>query len=208
MVRILGSLNTLIMYVMCLLTLDNRHGLLKIEFQFLHMARHVKKASSKLLSKFNRNPPSLDTPLPYPPPKDVPTKILAFRTMTKMLSIMQQEQIFKVAWVDSDVDTQELVLSTAFATISVIEKEVVAVATKRSYGKLEVICSPEIPPKSPPPWWFMSFFVTKNFRRDDPRPIDPETGEVIIGHVVDAGKVPDYDLEDDPILHTWLEERW
>jgi hypothetical protein len=172
----------------------------------------LKKASAYFQKGNKDTPRSLDTPLPTPPPKNVPRNILAFRTMTKLLSLIQQEQAFQVEWVDPPLDDKELVLSTAFATIAVIEHEVIAVVTKRTYGKLEVICSAEIPPKAlpppPPPPWYLNFFVTSNPRRDDPGSTNPLAGELAIGRADDAGIVPDFDLDDDVALRRWLEEGW
>lgn len=62
----------------------------------------------------------------------IPDKILAFRTITKLLSRIQQDREIKVVKTTLDpAQVVELRISDAFATVGVTEHEVVAVATNQ-----------------------------------------------------------------------------
>ena len=72
-------------------------------------------------------------PPPSSPLKDIPRNILAFRTITTLLSQLQPEREFegptpKVGF--SAAEQEELRISSALATVAVINHEVVAVVTK------------------------------------------------------------------------------
>lgn len=79
------------------------------------------------------------------PPNDshIPENILAFRTITTILSKIQQTTSFKYTTVkpSSKEERQELRVLNALATIMVMNHEVVAVVTNQSDvpGKLEVV---------------------------------------------------------------------
>jgi hypothetical protein len=235
MVRILGSSSTL-------------------DFVGFHMASLIQQAASRYFRKNHNNAsplndvqarhtmqdipkngdPSPDTPpgipLPTSPPDGVPRNILAFRTITKLLSLIQQEQAFRVNRENSLADDQQLALSTAFATIAVIDHEIVAVLTKITYEEIEVVCaaqtsigdtSIEATPIEATPiegrsiksalMRSFAFIVTKNPRKDESRkdePPIPQTGGPTISHVDDAGSVPGIDLNNNEILKVWVDERW
>ena len=71
-----------------------------------------------------------DSP-PEPSPAGIPKNILAFRTITKLLSLIQQERAFQALQPRSEDNRRlELKLINALATVAVIEHEVVAVVTK------------------------------------------------------------------------------
>lgn|SRR5271156_563820 len=114
------------------------------------------------------------------PSEGIPQSILAFRTITTLLEIIQQERPFKIIEDDpklSDSDRRELKLSSAFSTVAVANHEVVAVVAKQCPGKLEVMaCNYEdstnqqtIEPPQPPSNFTFPFaaLFAKNFRRDD-----------------------------------------
>ena len=76
-------------------------------------------------------PPSI--PLPASPSTDIPKNILAFCTITVLLSKIQQERAFRVSSrvpLLAAQDRQQLKLSNAFSTLAVIKDEVVAVVSK------------------------------------------------------------------------------
>jgi hypothetical protein len=215
-----------------------------LDFVRFHMASLIQQAASRYFRKNHNDAsplndvqarhtmqdipkngdPSPDTPpgipLPTSPPDGVPRNILAFRTITKLLSLIQQEQAFQVNWENSLANDQELALSTAFATIAVIDHEIVAVLTKITYEEIEVVCAAQtsigdtsieatpIEDRSIKSALMRSFafIVAKNTRKDEP-PI-PQTGGPTISRVDDAGSVPGIDLNNDEILKVWVDERW
>ena len=72
-------------------------------FNLIHKASNLFWNNDSPLSDILKNSdPSPDTPLGIPlptsPPKDIPRNILAFCTITKLLSHIQQEQPFQVSW--------------------------------------------------------------------------------------------------------------
>ena len=166
----------------------------------------------------DRSPDTPGIPLPTSTQGDIPRNILAFCTITKLLSHIQQEQAFKVSWNKSlPENKEELGLSTAFATIAVIEHEIIAVVTKRTMERIEVVCTPQTPiqdtsiddPSTDEHWFLraLDFFVTKNPRRNDPPAILP-IGEPTISRAADAGALPGTDLDNDEILKTWVDQHW
>ena len=215
-----------------------------LDFVRFHMASLIQQAASRYFRKNHNDAsplndvqarhtmqdipkngdPSPDTPpgipLPTSPPDGVPRNILAFCTITKLLSLIQQEQAFQVNWENSLANDQELALSTAFATIAVIDHEIVAVLTKITYEEIEVVCAAQtsigdtsieatpIEDRSIKSALMRSFafIVAKNTRKDEP-PI-PQTGGPTISCVDDAGSMPGIDLNNDEILKVWVDERW
>jgi hypothetical protein len=89
----------------------------------------------------NDNSPSSDTAEPM--------NILAFRTITTMLSWIQQAQAFQVAEakpIEDDMACLKLKILNALSTVSVIDNEVVAVVAKHdNVGKLKVIACACLP---------------------------------------------------------------
>jgi len=169
-----------------------------------------------ILTNSDPSPDTPGTPLPTSPPKDIPRNILAFRTITKLLSHIQQEQAFQVSWDNTlPANNEELKLSTAFATIAVIDHEIVAVVTKHTCEKIQVVLASQTPieePSTDPPprsnykRGFFDFFIAKNPRLKDPPPTS--TDEPTISRADDAGILPGIDLDDDEILKTWVDECW
>ncbi|KAF8804889.1 hypothetical protein BYT27DRAFT_7213579 [Phlegmacium glaucopus] len=169
----------------------------------------------------NNNDPSHNTtprnvPLPTSPLKDIPRNILAFRTITKLLSQIQQERAFEVYTpaILSPEDRLELKLSNAFSTLAVIEHEVVAIVTKRTAVTLKIVASTqtstnEEPLVIPSPSGFVSqvwhLLVTQNYRRGDPQPPTLPIGEPII---CDAGILAGTDLVDDETLKLQVNAYW
>ena len=132
-----------------------------------------------------------------------------------MLSHIQQEQPFQVSWdKPPPADKEELSLSTAFATIAVIDHEIVAVVTKHNCDKVEVVLSPQIPIKDPstnPSSWMQrgfKFFVTRNPRLNDPPSTILPTDEPTISRADNAGILPGIYLDDNVMLKTWIDQCW
>lgn len=128
-------------------------------------------------------------PSPKPPP-DTATSILAFRTITKLLGLIQQEQAF-IASQDTggpnDQQRLELKITNALSTVAVINHEVVAVVNNiRSgvgSGKVGLIAYVE-PPNDTAPSESKSFLselwkviFSPNFRPDSDGPTTPEATE-------------------------------
>ncbi len=169
----------------------------------------------------NKNNPSRDTPPSRPPtcPSErIPRNILAFRTITKLLSQIQQEKAFQVSRLEAKLpqhpERLELRLSNAFATIAVIEHEIVAVVTKRTPESLKVFACPQTPINDGPPitqlpsrllsqiWHLL---ITQNYRRSDLQPAILSTREPTID---DVRIVTDIDLDDDKKLKLYVDEHW
>jgi len=173
--------------------------------------------------------PSPDTPgIPLPTsPHDIPDNILAFRTITTLLSFIQQEQAFRVEQEMPMHEDIKLDLSTAFATIAVIDHEIVAVATKLTFDKIDVVCATQTPIEGPSTKVApvkvtsitdtlmlldirdklvrgLEFFVAKNTRKDEP----PQTEAPTISNVDVAGDLPGVPLNDSEAVKTWVEQRW
>ena len=73
-----------------------------------------------------------------PPLNGIPKNILAFRTITKLLSLIQQERAFRALQPRSEDNRRlELKLINALATVAVIEHEVVAVVNNINSGTLD-----------------------------------------------------------------------
>jgi hypothetical protein len=159
-----------------------------------------------ILKNSDPSPDTPGTPLPTSPPKDIPRNILAFRTITKLLSHIQQEQAFQVSWDNPlPANDEELKLSTAFATIAVIDHEIVAVVTKHTCEKIQVVLTSQTPIKEPKRG-IWGFLIAQNPRLKD-APLT-STNEPTISSADDAGILPGIDLNDDEILKTWVDQCW
>ena len=189
-----------------------------------HMDKILDKASGYLRKKKSRASnaqaqhttqgiPENSNPSPPPPspPAVIPKNILTFRTITRFLSLIQQEQVFEVSLNKPHAGRmKELTLATAFATIAVIDKEVYAVVTKPSSQALEVLCTshyPKDPPAKQEPsgiraYFDFGFFVTRNPREGDPKPAEPLVSDI------SNAKFPGHDLDDDKALDSWVAECW
>ena len=109
-------------------------------------------------------------------PNDIPRNILAFRTITTMLGLIQQERPFKISDLKIPAEhDRELKITSALANVAVAQHEIVAVATVHSAEELEVIACTQSSSDKPspsqsaivrqPPRW--RFLFTKNPRRDE-----------------------------------------
>ena len=155
---------------------------------------------------------------------DIPRNILAFRTITTILSLIQQERPFKVSHSSatpeglSKVDRQLLKILNAVSNLAVANYDVTAVTTKSSPETLEVITCTTRHSKYEHPHTYMQsnsqnstkiskiweLIVTKNFRRDDTRSPTWESDPTIIDATAPAGLDPD----DDEELKKYLNKRW
>jgi hypothetical protein len=154
------------------------------------------------------------------PSKDIlPRNILAFRTITTLLALIQQERPFKVS--DESVmemdqlERQELKISSAFSNLAVTDNDIVAVVTKSSPETLAVIVctrlsnhessfiSPQSIPKNPLSriWHFL---VTKNFRRDDSKSTWVTDPTIFDPEIPDGFKTDD----DETLKSVYLDKRW
>lgn len=130
---------------------------------------------------------------------NAPSNILAFRMITTMLALIQQNQPFQLGHQPkySAEEALELKLSNAFATLAVTFREVVAVFTNFDPSHLEVIVSADLSDQKgllnaelqPPPgiltkiekMWNIIF--TKNYHRHDKLAVpgaSPATMPIII----------------------------
>jgi hypothetical protein len=151
------------------------------------------------------------------PSKD--RKILAFRTITSILSMIQQERPFKVSnELPTNLnpqDRQELKISNAVCNLAIVDNDITAVVTKRCDESLAVIACTHLPRhessfiSSQPPLkiamarlW--ELLITKNFRRDDPKSPTWEKDPTII----DAKMPPGLESDDDDAINEYLEKRW
>lgn len=123
----------------------------------------------------------------------VPTNILTFRTITSMLSFIQQNDNFEIKGKKynslelNDPRRRHIKICSAFASVAVMDAEVVAVVANPTGQGLEVIVcnqslehAPSHMQQEPPrnalentgAWstFFSLFAVTKNPERNDPQP--------------------------------------
>jgi len=85
-----------------------------------------------------------------PPLNDIPRNILAFRTITKLLSLIQQERAFRALQTTAKGNQRlQLKLTNALSTLAVIEHEVVAVVNNLNCGMLDLIAYVEPSNKNP-----------------------------------------------------------
>jgi hypothetical protein len=159
----------------------------------------------------NNNNPSRDTPPTVPlltsPSQEIPRNILAFRTITKLLSQIQQEREFQVLYTEptlSSKDRLELRLSNAFSTVAVIEHEVIAVVTKPTRESLQVTACTQTsinqgPLITPLPSGALSqawhLLVNQNYRRGEPT-------------ISEARILAGIDFLDDEMLNLHVDEYW
>lgn len=149
----------------------------------------------------------------------IPRKILAFRTITSILAIIQQERPFKVSnELPTDMkplDRQELKISNAVCNLAIADKDIIAVVTKPGDDSLAVIACAHLPrnessfissqsPLKMAMARLWQLLITKNFRRDDPKSSTWEIDPTII----DAKIPPGLDSDDDEALNEYLENRW
>jgi hypothetical protein len=150
------------------------------------------------------------------PPSTEPVNILAFRTITMLLSWLQQTQVIKVSkekFITDPTERQKLKILNALSTIIVVNNNVVAVVAKSnpdipvSKG-LEVIACARLPdegliaPQTPNiVGQFWQFLLTKNPRRDDPLPAAPFA-------IVDPMVPADLDSDDPEELKTYIDGYW
>lgn len=178
----------------------------------------IKRTASQLFA--GKTGDSRDTPtsIPRNPPLEpIPKNILAFRTITHLLSAIQQNREFQATAPSAQPDVnqrQELKLTNAFSTVAVIEREIVAVVTKRASAKLEVVATiqpsdvgnpptPSVPPSNYKKT-ILDFIFTQNPRRDDAVSATSQTGPTI----TDAMSLADFDLDDDEAIKKYAEECW
>lgn len=113
------------------------------------------------------------------PSKEISREILAFRTITRLLGLIQQEQAARTpqnAGGPNSEQRLELKLTNALSTVAVIDHEVIAVVNNRKSGvesgNVCLIAYVEPPNDTPPPEsssllsgiWRILF--SQNFRRD------------------------------------------
>lgn len=162
--------------------------------------------------------------VPHSPlPEDIPRNILAFRTITTLLSQIQQGRALKVpqsynAQLDRE-ELRELKISDAFSTVAVIEHEIVAVVTNRGPETLEVIASIQSPSDDFPcikpsnsPFSGLAYQdfqppgITQNHRRDSPQPaIIPTRDQATI---TDAEVPAGLASVDDEAIKSYVEACW
>lgn len=157
-------------------------------------------------------PPSIPPPISLS--EDIPRKILAFRTITTLLSRIQQEQAFRISESEetfSEQDNLELKLSSAFSTIAVIDHEIIAVVIERTRELLKVTACAQTSVNessltTTSPSGHISkafrFIFAQNYRRDDTQSASSEPT------IIDAMDNIDKDWHDDEKLGLWLEKCW
>ena len=161
----------------------------------------MKRIGQKLSQTFFKQPKTSNEASEQPIANGIPELILAFRTITTMLSYIQRQTPSSEAKPrPTDTDQRhELKILNALATLLVRENEVVAVVAKPAshVGSIEVIASPHsIRPSvalttSQPGLgdYFWQFLTTPNPRHDGPRLHDslhPTTDGAAIVHSKDA----------------------
>jgi hypothetical protein len=183
------------------------------------MATNMLRKTSRFFSAMKSDSAPSDSAPSDNAPSDVQAtpanqkKFLAFRTITKLLSLTQQQQAFEVlSEKPTAAEQEELALSTAFATIAVLDHEVVAVVTQsktifenKNDQKLDLLCTTEGDSTKGSSntgyGGLLKFFLTRN-----PRDQDTIMVPTII-HATDT-QVPGCNLIDDEGLNRWVEQRW
>lgn len=162
-----------------------------------------------------------------PAPEVISRKILAFRTNTYLISRMREKQEHQLP---EDTQSQPskgdrliLKVANAFATVAVIQHEIIAVVTNRSDKEtLKVIVSSHPshediyvhPSLAPPPpkvpnfkrslnLKFLQFAVASNTRKDERVSLDPR--EPVI---TDVEILAGLQLENDKAIQAYAEELW
>jgi len=165
-----------------------------------------------------------------PPLNGIPKNILAFRTITKLLSLIQQERAFRALQPRSEDNRRlELKLINALATVAVIEHEVVAVVNNinsdtldrdsdkldRDSNKLDLLVSVEpsndenlcILPSEPPAPYHWRVLLSKNFRFSDPKP--NSTGQPTIQPTISSAEaLADLGLVGNEAIKQYAGECW
>jgi len=129
---------------------------------------------------------------PPPTSTDIPRNILAFRTITKLLAKIQQDQSFQLSsgckLPPESSEHQELLICNAFATISNMCNDVVAVVSK-----------------SIPASRTWDSLVTRNDVFGDKKPDIVLPKDPTIG---DARILAEMDLVEDEALERFVDEYW
>ncbi|KAJ3517712.1 hypothetical protein NLJ89_g341 [Agrocybe chaxingu] len=143
----------------------------------------------------------------------IPRNILAFRTITKLLSMIQKEPGLPVEDVKlkGNVQRLQLKLTSAFSTLAVIEHEIVAVAhsiDSETLGLIACVPSNDQNPVSSEPLssrFWLKFCVTQNFRHSDREPTDPVLPEPTI---IKAEVLANLGLVGDQAIKQYADECW
>jgi len=178
----------------------------------------LRKAISQLFSGPPK--PSCDTTasIDQVPLDNIAKHILAFRTITKLLSLIQQEQAVQVVEniPEDGRRRRELQILNALSTVAVIEHEVVAVVNNLDSKMLDpnfdtlsliAVVKPSndenqhiTPPKLP----FWRVILTQNYRRDT-KLVSPSTEQATIAGVE---VLADLNLADDQAIKEYADQCW
>jgi hypothetical protein len=158
--------------------------------------------------------------VPFSTSTDIPRNILAFRTITKLLAKIQQEQSFQVSSKErlplQSAERQELLLSNAFSTVANMDNDVVAVVTRHTSGQIldDATCTTENfineePLITPPPSTLVSqvwhLVVTRNYCWDEIKPATILPVDPVIG---DARILAEIGLVEDEALKLIVDQYW
>jgi hypothetical protein len=105
---------------------------------------------------------------------EIPRNILAFRTITTLLHLIQQEEL------ETDPEPpikerSELRLLNSLATVAITEHDIVAVTSKNNIDGLELIASTTCPPDPPPQRFGIISFLQDCALTWNPQRQKPET---------------------------------
>lgn len=191
--------------------------------------RKVRRAVSQVLSATGIRPPNSphdsvvrDTTTDIAqnsPSDDIPANILAFRTITKLLSLIQQDRSIEPqeTWHPDATKQRELQIINALATVAVIEHEIVAVVNNHYSDvldpelgppKLSVVAIVDPPHEKniapPSPSW--KVMITQNLRRCTlkPSPSSPTEHPVI----TDVEALAGLNLADDEAINNYVDHHW
>lgn len=156
---------------------------------------------------------------PNPSLDEIPTNILAFRTITKLLALIQQGRAFQVSEVKLQApQRKQLKIMNALSNVAVMDHEVVAVVTSFDSGMFDlnsntldlIACvepSNEKPPIAPSKSSFSNrmwdVVYTQNFRHDDPK--TDSTRQLAI---TDAKVLAGLSLDSDEAIKVYADEYW
>ena len=153
-------------------------------------------------------------------PDDIPRNILAFRTITTLLSQIQREQPFQIPKSDTvqlnREELRELRITNAFSTIAVIDNETVAIVINRESETLEVVASIQSPNGNLDiepsdslseafDQKFQSLGITNSPRSNALWSTTLPSGEPVI---TDGKVLAGLDLVDDEAIKLYVEARW
>jgi hypothetical protein len=143
----------------------------------------IRKATSSRNLNKNKNKSSRDTPPRDTSPSipgnsqsnNIPNNILAFRTITTLLAMLQQERHSNR---DDIKESVELKLSNAFSTLAVMNHDVVAIVSNYSPPDLSVLATRTADTKevitssalSSPEFQIFEFLTCRNNRKDEQHP--------------------------------------